>query len=275
MIDALETRWLPRLYQACEAHFCGVKLPSHDQRHHLRVWLLAKELLAALAAHEEVSEELIEGVLVAAMLHDVGMSVTRAAQHGRESRLICERWLTEQRVSLVNSRELLAAIEHHDDKNYNAQQTRGERTRILPILAACDDLDAFGAIGVFRYAEIYLLRGIPADELAAHVLPNLASRYRHFQRMYGDLEALAERHAQRYDITRRFYEDFARSGYARKALTGAAGVLNLFRTRVIEGSDSPETAFDAILPDADAYVVEFFHQFHVELATLSTSRQTP
>ena len=275
MINALETRWLPRLYQACQAHFRGVKLPSHDHRHHLRVWLLAKELLTALAAHEEIPGELIEGVLVAAMFHDVGMSVTRAAQHGRESRLICERWLAEQRVSLVNSCELLAAIEHHDDKNYNAQQTRSERTRILPILAACDDLDAFGAIGVFRYAEIYLLRGIPADELAAYVLPNLANRYQHFQRMYGDVDALAEHHAQRYDITRRFYEDFARSGYARNALTGAAGVLNLFRARVIEGNDAPETAFEAVQPDADAYVVEFFQQFHAELTNPGTSCQIP
>ena len=272
MIDALETRWLPRLYQACQAHFRGVKLPSHDHRHHLRVWLLAKELLTALAAHEEISSELIKGVLIAAMFHDVGMSVTRAAQHGLESRLICERWLEEQRVSVVKSCELLAAIEHHDNKNYNTQQTRSERMRILPILAACDDLDAFGAIGVFRYAEIYLLRGIPADELAAHVLPNLASRYRHFQRMYGDLEALAERHAQRYDLTRRFYEDFSRSGYARKALTGAAGVFNLFRARVIEGSDSPEALLDTLPPESDAYVIEFFRQFHVEA---TTSCQTP
>ncbi|GAK53582.1 hypothetical protein U14_04848 [Candidatus Moduliflexus flocculans] len=272
MIEIIETRWLPRLYEACQAHFRGVKLPSHDHRHHLRVWLLAKELLAALAEHGAISEDLIEGMLIAAMFHDVGMSVTRAAQHGRASRLICERWMAEQSASFIRSRELLAAIEHHDDKSYAAHQTRSERMRILPILAACDDLDAFGAIGVFRYAEIYLLRGIPAAELAAHVLPNLANRYRHFQRMYGDLGELAERHARRYTMTRRFYAEFAQQAYAPDCLTGAVGVINMFRARVIEGDDSPEALFDAIQPESDAHIIEFFQQFYAELAI---SCQTP
>lgn len=272
MINEIETRWLPRLYEACQAHFRDVKLPSHDHRHHLRVWRFAKELLAALAEHDTISEDLIEGVLIAAMLHDVGMSVTRAAQHGRESRLICERWLAEQPAPFIGSRELLAAIEHHDDKSYAAHQARNERTRMLPILAACDDLDAFDAIGVFRYAEIYLLRGIPAAELAAHVLPNLVNRYRHFLRMYGDLTELAERHARRYAITRQFYEDFAQQAYASDCMTGAVGVLNIFRTRVIEGDDSPETLLETLHPESDAYVVEFFQQFHAEL---TTSCQTP
>ncbi len=272
--DVIEARWLPRLYLACQAHFRDVKLPSHDHRHHLRVWLLAKELLAALAEHDEISDELIEGVMIAVFFHDVGMSVTRAAQHGRESRNICERWLAEQRVSLVNSREMLAAIEHHDDKSYTTQQARSERTRILPILAACDDSDAFGAVGVFRYAEIYLLRGIPAVELAAHVLPNLDSRYQHFQRMYGDLAGFAERHARRYEMTRRFYEDFAQqvaqAGYAPTCFTGAIGVINLFRARVIEGSDPPEALFDGIRQNtSDNGLFEFFQQFQSELTNIA------
>jgi len=265
MISKIETRWLSRLYDACQAHFRDMKLPSHDHRHHLRVWRFAKELLAALAAHDEISYELVEGVLIAAMFHDVGMSVTRAPQHGRESRLICERWLVEQEVSFVRSRELLAAIEHHDDKSYAAQQARSERTRILPIVAACDDLDAFGAIGVFRYAEIYLLRGIPAAELAAHVLPNLANRYRHFLCMYGDLGEFAERHARRYATTRQFYEESAQQAYAPDCMTGAVGVINIFRARVIEGNDPPEAVLETIPPESDAYLIKFFQQFHAEL----------
>ena len=267
MINEIEARWLPRLHEACQAHFRGVKLPSHDHRHHLRVWLLAKELLTALAEHDDISDDLIEGALIAAMFHDVGMSVTRAPQHGRESRLICERWLAEQSVSFVRSLELLAAIEHHDDKSYAAHQARSERTRILPIVAASDDLDAFGAIGVFRYAEIYVLRGIPAAELAAHVLPNLASRYRHFQRMYGDLGEFAERHARRCEMTQRFYEDFAQQVYALDCVTGAVGVINIFRTRIIEGDESPETLLETLPPELDADVAEFFQHFHAELIT--------
>ncbi len=269
-IEIIEIHWLPRLREACQAHFRDVKLPSHDHRHHLRVWLLAKELLTALGEHEGISDELIEGVLIAVFFHDVGMSVTRAAQHGRESRNICERWLAEQRVSLVNSREMLAAIEHHDDKSYATHRHRSERRRILPIVAACDDLDAFGAVGVFRYAEIYLLRGMPAAELAAHVLPNLANRYRHFQRMYGDVSGFAERHARRYEVTRRFYENFAQqvaqAGYAPACFTGAVGVINLFRARVIEGSEPPEALFDDICQHpSDNGLFEFFQQFQDEL----------
>ena len=40
-----------------------------------------------------------------------------------------------------------------------------QRMNLLTILSVADDLDAFGFIGIYRYSEIYLTRGIDPEKI--------------------------------------------------------------------------------------------------------------
>ena len=41
----------------------------------------------------------------------------------------------------------------------------GINNDLLTILSVSDDLDAFGYIGIYRYTEIYLTRGIDPEKI--------------------------------------------------------------------------------------------------------------
>jgi HD superfamily phosphodiesterase len=202
-----EEKWLKILYREIRTEFTKHPLPSHDHTHHFRVWLFAKELLRALSDEgHHIDNTRAEKVIISAFFHDVGMTVTHQPSHGIESRLICERFFHQSGGSdLPDMNEIYEAIEMHDDKQY-AQKRKGISTRT--ILAVADDLDAYGAIGIYRYYEIYMLRGMRKEEIPSSVIGNMNNRFSFMERAFGSLHAFIRKHRARKQLTTDFYQQF-------------------------------------------------------------------
>ncbi|MFW6223094.1 MAG: hypothetical protein ACOC3T_05735 [Bacteroidota bacterium] len=190
-IKQAEDKWLPSSYNYLRSLFKGQKLVSHDQDHHFRTWVITKILLQQKNREGVLfSAAFIEALLIAVMFHDAGMSRTINKTHGEESRKICEDFLSAGPGILDGYfKALLNAIVHHDDKMYKKQPDSPNMTEekwLLRLLCMADDLEAFGALGVFRYTEIYLLRGIAIAQLPQQVIDNVVSRFDHFCSFFPD-----------------------------------------------------------------------------------------
>ena len=133
------------------------------------------------------------------------------------------------------------------------------------ILNISDDLDAFGNIGVYRYTEIYHFRGIPADELALRILPNLEARFLHFMHHLGSMNSLAERHKIRYQLTRDFFNKLE-AEFASGSIE--PGSFQQIIQILIDFSDSSATNLHEMAchkSATDAVVIKFFNNFINEL----------
>ena len=110
---------------------------------------------------------------------------------------------------------ILHAIEHHDDKALiSTRKLRpGEVPGLLTLLSASDDLDAFGNIGIYRYAEIYLVRGISPENLPRRIARNVKNRFDNLENTFGYLEDFIlvqeKRYRQVYDFCLRLMDAFA------------------------------------------------------------------
>ncbi len=191
------------LISSIEAFFTSkwgaTKLWSHDLSHHRRVWNYAKELLQY---SEEADQLFIEKLLIACYLHDIGMSIDAGEKHGSRSRIICELFLEETNISPADCADILEAVENHDNKNYSDSAVKN---KLLTLVSAADDLDAFGHIGILRYADIYLRRGAQVKDLGRLVLVNSAGRFRNFESFFSNYPELVGKHRQRYMVLKEFY----------------------------------------------------------------------
>ena len=201
-----ENKWLNPLYNYCQKLFSTINIPSHDHTHHLRVWEYSKEVIPALNSSFEIRYEIIESCLIASMFHDIGLTITLDENHGFESRKICESYFRDKNIEIPEDfKMILDAIEKHDDKNY--KENNNTPDSVFSILCNADDLDAFGKIGIIRYTEIYLLRGINLNELPKLVIKNLDKRFANFEKTYKNFQELYKKHKARYLKTRRFFEE--------------------------------------------------------------------
>ncbi len=203
-----EEMWLLPLLNHCNNLFSEVFLPSHDHLHHYRVWNHAKELILILAgAGFQISPELPEQLMLAAFFHDTGLIYTRDEKHGLESRRLCEEFFNRGDHALPEGyHEILEAIEHHDDKSFRRKSFTGEPAiQLLGLLGTSDDMDAFGYTGIYRYAEIYLLRGIKPEDLPGRVLENLNNRFNNLKSILENLSDFISRQEIRFWITCEFY----------------------------------------------------------------------
>jgi hypothetical protein len=206
LLEQVEKQWLNRLYLHDREIFSGIHLPSHDHSHHFRVWQFARDLLIILAeTGKQFSRQELELLILAVFFHDTGMSSTQHPRHGTLSREYCEAFLLLNPLSQqADTTELLDAIELHDDKDYTA--TNRNPAGLLTLLNMADDLDAFGLVGAYRYAEIYLMRGISCDEIPGKVLMNLDIRYNHLTGLLPlSNAAFARKCKDRFLLTRNFY----------------------------------------------------------------------
>ncbi len=214
-IAETEKRWLKKLFDYNRHEFSGYDLPSHDQYHHLRVWYYARYLLTELEkAGFHISRDLPEKLIFAVFFHDIGLTRTLDVEHGKFSRQICSEYLQKNNIRFTDGEdELLQAIEMHDDKSYFEKciSENSGPVSVYNLLTVCDDLDAFGAIGVFRYLEIYLLRNIPVRELPEKIIANIKTRFDNFKSRYYFLDEYIAKHKRRYEYTASFYRDFASS----------------------------------------------------------------
>ena len=75
----------------------------------------------------------------------------------------------------------------------------------MRLLSTSDDLDAFGYTGIYRYAEIYLCRGIRPRELPVLIVENLNNRFNNLKSIFKSLPHFIDRQEIRYRITCEFY----------------------------------------------------------------------
>ena len=185
-IREVENRWYSKLKDHCQQIFSGIFLPSHDEVHHSRVWFHARDLLQMI--HDEgirkdkgINPDKVNPgeLILSVFFHDTGLSRTPGEKHGRESKQIFDEYCMSNQdlfgdFSKNSIQRIRYAIEHHDDKSPTPEPgSARSSTDLLDLLSTADDLDAFGLPGIYRYAEIYMLRGIkPGD------LPALVSRLR-------------------------------------------------------------------------------------------------
>jgi HD superfamily phosphodiesterase len=181
-------------------------LSSHGIDHHRRVWNNAKELLAIKSeTGNKFPFDFTSKLIIACYLHDIGMSVDSGIRHGRHSRNLCADFLSKCSLPLMEFEDLLETIENHDNKEYTGNS---EGNELLTILSVADDLDAFGFWGIYRYSEIYLIRGIRPDLLGEKIIENAAKRFDHFKRNFGSNNSLVHKHQDRFNILIRFFKEF-------------------------------------------------------------------
>lgn len=273
-IKRVEDKWLEILFNYCKEKFSKKRLISHDYLHHLRTWFIAKELFQELWKNNvKITENDLEKTIIAIFSHDIGMTKTIGNNHGKVSREMCESFFRENKLEIIKGfGEVLEAIKKHSQEEYENAKGAEEKPRkdVFSVLKASDDLDALGAIGVFRYAEIYFLRKIPIKELPSKVLENLQERYNNLQNIYGDLREFSERQKERCDFIRNFYQDFKKEvdekKYSERIFFDAIGVFNLLIKYITKGNVPMIRISEKILKNSsDRYVIEFFEQFNKEV----------
>lgn len=203
-----ENKFLPILFDHCRSVFSGLHLPSHDHLHHMRVWYYAKDLLQELSNTGKQFDSDQAGLLILAVFfHDTGLTKTLNEDHGLESLKICKNFLEKNKgLFPFDVNNALRAIEFHDKKESQILLSGQSVTDTLKILSLCDDIDAYGSIGILRYTEIYLLRGISYSDLPARVLKNITSRFNLLSAQDWVPELFSSKHKARYRYSLEFFQ---------------------------------------------------------------------
>lgn len=236
-LSAAEKIWLHPLYTYCKTLFKKKKLVSHDHTHHLRVWQYARQLLQEISnTGQPITPETAEHTINACFFHDAGMSETLEPRHGKVSRAICEQYFQKNPADINNIENVLNAIEKHDDKSYTTTKAGGSSLPADPlsVLQVADDLDALGAIGVFRYAEIYLLRNIATKEISDLVIENSKNRFGNITKKYPSLTGFLASNQQRLDYLVRFYQSLKNNDQ------DAVAVFEFFKKKVVNKCHSAD-----------------------------------
>jgi len=251
-----ENKWLNNLYSFSKSSFSNCNLPSHDNNHHLRVWHYCKEIIINNVNKKSFSYVDVENLLIASLLHDIGMIKTLDIKHGIESRKIGEDYFNSNKIIKPEGYfEILDAIEKHDNKEYKEKQNDSLST--LSILSIADDLDAFGVIGVLRYLEIYYLRNNDILKLPSNILENLEKRYSNFINTYPQLEEFNKIHTSRYMEIHKYFADLQSEieieSYSSLKKTGAVGFLNIVLCNFIHNNIDIESFCD-LIESKDVYI---------------------
>jgi len=262
-----EKQYLDTLEKFFLINWGNTNLYSHDLSHHRRVWKYAKELLLSVNNHSEIEENFTDKLIIACYLHDIGMSVDPGARHGRMSRDICEQFLIKNTLPVNEFSDTLAAVENHDNKEY---RDKSGNNLLLTFLSAADDLDAFGYTGIYRYSEIYLMRGINPSEIGYLIQANASGRFDNFSTIFGDDDELRRKHNYRYEILSRFFSDYnvqaAMYDFGNNKPEGICGIIDIF-CGLVKSGDDPEALFISFSEGSDDPVISsFFRELRHELS---------
>jgi hypothetical protein len=234
--------------------------------HHRRVWKYAKELLLSANNQNVTKDNFTDKLIIACYLHDIGMSVDTGARHGRLSRDISEQFLIKNSLPVNEFSDALAAVENHDDKEY---RDKSGNNLLLTFLSAADDLDAFGYVGIYRYSEIYMMRGINPSEIGYLIQANVSGRFDNFSRIFSDDDELIQKHKNRYEIINRFFSDYniqaALYDFGKKKPEGICGITDIF-CGLVKSGDDPEALFISFSEGSgDPVISSFFKELLHEL----------
>lgn len=272
-ISRAEENWLHKLYSHAKELYRSTFLPSHDHSHHLRVWNISKQLLKEIATtNSSLTPTQVEGVLIAALFHDLGMVHSTREDHGRLGKELCHSWFSESgHPPPPEFDRILEAIEMHDRKEarFYPHTETGTSPGILEILSAADDLEAMGVIGIYRYAEIYLLRDIPLEDLGRRILENAELRFLNLSssgiatRVIGEYRKQYEELSQFYNLYNRQVKELERPN---ENLEDQLGVINYIRSQSMTHKIRPEDLYRISEEEgADFKVSGFFRKLRNEL----------
>lgn len=196
--------------------------------------------------------------------------------HGADSKKVLLEFLSRKELSVQPYLDALVIVENHDNKKYTYQQRIGSyrSSRLLRILSVADDLDAFGRLGVLRYSEINLLRGIHMSDLAKRVLPNIDKRYDHLDTQYGSLSGFVGIQKERYQLTRSFFSDLKRkktAGQNGKPSAYEEVINHLIKIVLIEKRDYSYLIKHTLKNTENLYLKHFFEGVQHELKSRSIS----
>jgi HD superfamily phosphodiesterase len=231
------------LKQILEDFFISVydekTLFSHGIEHHRRVWNYAKELAVLIDTENKISDSsFIPKLIITCYLHDIGMSVDPGIRHGHHSKDLCIRFLHKNSLDQNKYKDVLSAIENHDNKEYKTSVTNND---LLKILSIADDLDAFGYMGIYRYSEIYLERGVKPQEIGHLIRVNAAKRFKNFIKIFGFADEYVEKHKKRYEILDNFFNEYNKQAVTYKFGTalpvGYCGVIEAFNEMTHQKGD--------------------------------------
>ena len=187
--------------------WADTNLPSHDLHHLRRVWMNVKEILNHYT-DPDIKRAQISNLLMAAFLHDIGMSRDQGIRHGFQGKMAAEEYISIGGLRRTDYEDALNAIEFHDNKSYDFNYGNNQ---VLKIQSVADDLDAFGTTGIWRYTEIYRAREIPEEITGYRILENAASRFENFKSFSSDMPLLFRKHSMRYNVLRRYFENYNRN----------------------------------------------------------------
>lgn len=203
-IQSAEQQYLEPVEQFFKSVYREDHLTSHGIDHHRRVWNHAKELLNYTKT-EDYDPLLVQKIMIACYLHDIGMATDPGTRHGIQSSDLCKKFLRQNELRESDFSDVLLAIESHDNKEYTDS---AEDDILLTILSVADDLDAFGKIGIERYLEIYFLRGIEPDKIGNLIIENAGKRFDHFLKIFGNYPSLIRKYRKEYEILKDFFVNY-------------------------------------------------------------------
>jgi HD superfamily phosphodiesterase len=259
--------------QILEEYFISVyndpTLSSHGIEHHRRVWNYSKELLKLIPSKNINILQFAEELIIASYLHDIGMSVDPGVKHGKHSREICIRFLSGHNLHEKDFPHVLDAIENHDNKDYPGSKVSNE---LLTILSIADDLDAFGYIGIFRYSEIYLKRGINPGKIGNLILENAAKRFKNLAFTLEPYTDFYHKHRQRYVILdeffRKYNEELPAYHFYTLNPTGYCGVIQIFANMISDKIPLKDVYNNVLKNINDPVIRMFFGELQKELTPI-------
>lgn len=131
-----------------------------------------------------------------------------------------------------------------------------------------DDLEAMGTIGVYRYAEIYLMRQMELSELGSRILENAEVRYENLKQSCSLCQVLMRSCYSEFEVLRNFYQEYNTQLLLELSpehvYAGSLGVINYIRTLGMEEKIRPEYLSKHIAQE-DATVKSFFKTLSNEL----------
>lgn len=267
IIESAESKYKQILEEFFISVYNDSLLTSHGIDHHRRVWNYSKELLKLLT-HKENSQnkyQLTEELIIASYLHDIGMSVDPGIKHGKHSRELCLRFLVLNNLSENDFPELLNAVENHDDKDYPDNKVSNE---LLEILSIADDLDALGYIGIFRYSEIYLKRGLNPGKIGSLIRENAGKRFNNLTPALEPYTGYFQKHRERYFILDEFFRNYNEQLPAYHFYTdpsGYCGVIQIFANMITDKIQLSEI-YRSVKNLNDPVIKLFFSELEKELS---------
>ncbi len=223
--------------------------PHHGLRHTRDLLARAAGLVSRLGAEKRIDWR----VLAAAVcFHDVGSA---RGDHGEEGAALARAVLASVKgLAAPEIVRIEEAVRLHQDRSVEGARRRAAIGLEAQILYDVDQLDAFGAKGIYRYVVIYMERGSLLDD----ILGDARARFKSLT--FDETRKLG---AKDFDFMESFLMKIPRGIPDQRTILGEAGVVNWIknhpRAEPVSLSDEALSALERQPPGPDRELaVDFF-----------------